>query len=57
MERWIIADKTNKMYLRMPLKWTNAISRIVNAIPDLIDDANKFMTIGLKKTIKKIGDK
>ena len=53
---WMTADRPNKIYLIAELSFSVAIKNIVNAIPDLTPEANKFMTFGVKKIIKKSGN-
>ena len=56
IDKWITLDNPNKIYFGNPLKYMKDIMSIVNEIPDLIPEANKFDTIGVKKIIRNIGN-
>ena len=47
----------NKRYLKKLLKYRKETMRTVKATPDLMPEANKFETIGVKKIIRNIGNK
>jgi|TARA_B100001971_G_C18159033_1_gene520323 hypothetical protein len=56
IDKWIRIDSTNKMYCLAPFKYMIATISIVNAIPDLMPEANKFIILGVKKTIRNKGN-
>ena len=56
IDKWIMLDNPNKIYFHNPLEYMKEIISIVNEIPDLIPEANKFDTIGVKKIIRNIGN-
>ena len=56
IDKWITLDNPNKIYFGNPLKYMKEIISIVNEIPDLIPEANKFDTIGVKKIMRNIGN-
>ena len=56
IDKWITPDNPNKIYFGNPLKYMNEIISIVNEIPDLIPEANKFDTMGVKKIIRNMGN-
>ncbi len=56
IDKWITLDNPNKIYFGNPLKYMKEIISIVNEIPDLIPEANKFDTLGVKKIKRNIGN-
>jgi len=51
MDKWRRHDRPNKMYFLTPFKYIKATISIVNAMPALMLEANKSITLGVKKTI------
>ena len=56
IDKWMRVDNTNKTYFQNPLKYIKETISIVNERPDLIAEANKFDTMGVKKTKRNIGN-
>ena len=50
-------ESPKKRYFQKPFRYTSEIINIVNAIPDLIVEANRFDTIGEKKIMQYRGNK
>ena len=57
IDKCITADRPNKMDLIATFGYIKAINKIVNAIPDLILEAYKLATFGVKKTIRNKGSR